>query len=70
MIKTISIKNTATFDETGIEVPELLIDDLPEKSRQNFQYKYNKIIDPNIPESFRSIFKKGLKKELSESKKV
>lgn len=53
-----------------IEIPELLIDDLPEKPRQKFQNKYNKIIDANIPASFRSIFKKGLKKELSESRKV
>lgn len=53
-----------------IEIPELLIDDLPEKHRQKFQYKYNKIIDANVPESFRAIFKKGLKKELSISTKI
>lgn len=53
-----------------IEIPELLIDDLPERHRQKFQQTFNKIIDPNVPESFRSIFKKGLKDNLSESRKL
>ncbi|WP_405247831.1 hypothetical protein [Cellulophaga sp. Asnod2-G02] len=55
---------------TEIEIPKLVIDDLPEKSRQNFQLKYNKIIDLHVPESLRSKFKKSLKKELYKSKKL
>lgn len=53
-----------------IEIPELHIDDLPEKQRQKFQLKFNKIIDPNVPETFRSIFKKSLKKNLINSRKI
>jgi len=57
-------------DVNEIEVPELLIEGLPEKHRQNFQSMFNKIVDLNMPESFRSIFKEGLKKNLSESRKI
>lgn len=53
-----------------IEFPKLLINDLPEKNRQNFQSKLNKIIDKNIPETYRSKFKKELKNELFESSKA
>lgn len=50
-----------------IELPELLIDDLPGKQRQRFQAIFNEIIDHNMPESFRGIFIKSLKNNLSES---
>lgn len=53
-----------------IETPELFIDDLPEKKRQKFQSMYNKTIDDNVPETLRSMFKKGLKKNLTESRKL
>jgi len=53
-----------------IELPELFINDLPEKHREKFQITKNKIIDPNVPETFRSEFKKGLKEHLFESKKI
>lgn len=53
-----------------IQLPQILIKDLPEKPRQQFQYKYNKVIDGNIPENFRTKFVKGLKKNLNDSKNI
>tara|TARA_R110001583_G_scaffold104996_1_gene252432 strand:- start:898 stop:1524 length:627 start_codon:yes stop_codon:yes gene_type:complete len=53
-----------------IEIPELFIDDLPEKPRQKFQFQLNKILDSKIPDSFRSEFRKGLKQNLTESRKL
>ena len=50
------------------EIPEILIDDLPEKHRQKFQYNFNRILDSNVPDTFRTEFVKGLKKNLTESK--
>nr|WP_298332572.1 hypothetical protein [uncultured Christiangramia sp.] len=46
------------------EIPELMIDDLPEKHRQKFQRNF----DSNVPETFRGEFKKGLKNNLTNSK--
>ncbi len=48
------------------QVPEVFINDLPEKHRQSFQQIYNQTIDQNIPETLRIRFKKELKKNLSE----
>jgi len=50
------------FKQIGeLDIPELLIDDLPEKHRQKFQLDFNAILDTNIPYSFQGEFKKGLK---------
>lgn len=53
-----------------IELPELFIDDLPEQPRQVYQYNLNKIVDNNVPGSYRHTFKQGLKKNLSQSTSV
>ncbi|WP_170284046.1 hypothetical protein [Flagellimonas olearia] len=53
-----------------IEIPELLIEDLPEKKRQYFQFKKNSIIDSKLPFELRDGFMKGLKKCLNDSRKL
>jgi len=59
------------FKQIGeLEMPELLIDDLPEKHRQKFQLDFNAILDTNIPYSFQGEFKKGLKANLTDSKNL
>lgn len=77
---TICTGNSETFlhwvvkeifkDINEFEIPEIYIDDLPENKRQIFQKKKSEILDANIPDSFYSEFKKGLKSFLFNSKKV
>ena len=52
----------------SIEIPELLIDDLPEKKRQYFQSIHNKILDSNLPYDLQGKFRRGLKQNLNDSK--
>ncbi|WP_412984753.1 hypothetical protein [Pontimicrobium sp. IMCC45349] len=53
-----------------IEIPELTIDELPEKQRQKFQKMYNEILDQNIHDTLRSRFRKSFKNNLTESKRI
>lgn len=54
----------------AIEIPELFIDDLPEKKRQHFQSIYNKILDSNLPNELHGKFKRRLKENLNNSREL
>lgn len=54
---------------TQIELPEIFIDNLNRNQRDKLVKQLSKLINHNVPKSFHFEFKKGLKKNLSESGK-
>lgn len=52
------------------KIPEINIDDLPEKQRELYQLTFNKIMEPNIPEKLRPKFRKAVKREFIDERKV
>lgn len=55
---------------SDFELPELLIEDLPEEYLRNFWQMRSKLLDANIPLNQQREFINGLKKNLTEVKKV
>ena len=52
------------------EIPEVKIENLPEKQRQKFQLNFNKILELNIPEKLRPSFRKAFKKDFIDEKTI